>query len=236
MFAQLILSPHVRLAVWIAAGSIFLLVAGTAPRGDDARGVERGPAGPTTVPTLPADRGGQDPVGRPLPPLDVDRWLPAEPGAPDRPAAGQVTLYRWWTDHCPFCAKSLPAFERLRERYAPHGLAVVGVFHPKPPRPTPDHVIRGRAAELGFRGMLAVDEDWSVLRAIAPTAGRRLPTSMSFLVDATGVVRFVHPGPVLFPSSDPDHGKENGDFLLLERAIRVLLELPEPTPVPRSPE
>ena len=36
-------------------------------------------------------------------------------------------------------------------------------------------------------------------------------------------MRFVHPGPVLFPSDEKKYSQENNDFHLLDKAIDALL-------------
>ena len=197
----------------------------------------------TRIVTLPASRGGQDRIGQRFPNIEYTRWI--EPGAPpaegiessspiDKAAPKQqedsgrsrgITLYRWWTDGCPFCQASLPAIETLRRKYAADGLRVVGVYHPKPARAVDDQVIRAAAESHGFHGELAVDENWAVLRAAYLRWGQRRATSISLLVDEQGVIRFVHPGPDLFPSSRPEDAQEDQDFRLLDNAIRQLLRL-----------
>src|SRR5690349_5875123 len=67
------------------------------------------------VTTLPANRGGQDLVGKDMPRLEFARWVnPPENKPVD--TAGSVVLYRWWTNSCPFCAATLPALEGLRKK------------------------------------------------------------------------------------------------------------------------
>ncbi len=169
---------------------------------------------------LPPSRGGQDRVGTRMPEHEFDRWVRTG-GAP---VEGQVTLYRWWTDRCPYCRSSLPAIERLRRTYEPKGLRVVAVYHPKPPRQISDAKILDAARRFGYGGEIAMDLDWSELRSFYLSTGGRRATSVSFLVDRRGVIRFVHPGPDLFPSEDPRHARQNADYELLERAIRTLVE------------
>ena len=54
------------------------------------------------VKTLPTERGGQDLVGSLWPALTFDAWLATQDNEPvDRD--DQLTLYRWWTDGCPYC-------------------------------------------------------------------------------------------------------------------------------------
>ena len=164
-----------------------------------------------------------------------DRWI-----TPDdlqrQPADPAVTLYRWWTDACPYCRASLPAVEILRREYGSRGLRIVGVYHPKPPRAVEDDAVRAAARRFGYRGLIAVDEDWSALDRVYLSTGKRRATSVSFLVDADGIIRFVHPGPVYFPSDDPDFARENDDYKRLKRAIEALLSPPQhPTPQEKEP-
>jgi thiol-disulfide isomerase/thioredoxin len=130
---------------------------------------------------LPKERGGQELVGTKLKEPVFGKF------------SSPLTLYRWWTDTCPFCESSLPALDSLREKYGERGLRVIG------------------------------DDDWSQLKKWWLETGKRSATSVSFLVDSEGIVRFVHPGPVLFPSEEKKFAQENNDFQLLDRAIDTLL-------------
>lgn len=168
---------------------------------------------------MPAPRAGADRLGAELP-RGLDRGLDSSGRAP------RATLHRWWTDRCPYCVASLPAIEELRLAFADRGLETIAVFHPKPPmRPgeVPLETIREVAAARGYHGRVASDLDWSLLRALWLDTGSRGATSASFLSDADGVVRFVHPGPELHRSTDPDHELCNADFGALEQAIEALL-------------
>ncbi len=101
---------------------------------------------------------------------------------------------------------------------------MVAVYHPKPPARVNDaSSIRRIGAGLGYRGELAVDADWSELKRLLGADDDGRATSVSVLVDGAGVIRFVHPGPVLFPSEDPAHRRENADFQALEQAVRTLV-------------
>ena len=201
-----------------------------APTAAGARG-DAAPSSDPAIQTLPDSRGGQDLVGTRMPELGFDRWLNAGGGeaAEGRRAesggerAVRATLYRWWTNGCPFCEKSLPAIEAFRKKYGPDGLRVVAVYHPKPPREVDDDTIRRHARKLGYTGTVAVDLDWSELKRVYLSTGERRATSVSFLVDSDGVIRFVHPGTEFFPSEDPDEAQQNEDHRLLERAIAALV-------------
>ena len=181
------------------------------------------------VQTLPAARGGQDVIGATFPKPSFTRWIrpkgeqSSSGKTVETPTTPKLTLYRWWTDGCGYCRDSLPALDKLRDKYGSDGLRVVGVYHPKPPRPIDDAFIRGAAHSHGFRGEIAVDESWEVLRKSYLNTGQRAATSISILVDEDGIIRFVHPGPVLFPSNDPENAQQNQDFALLDSAIATLL-------------
>jgi thiol-disulfide isomerase/thioredoxin len=187
------------------------------------RGDAASAAGKSKLETLPASRGGQEVVGTKLPALSFDRWIPDAPPhvEGDRPL---VTLYRWWTTGCPFCEKTLPAVEQLRQRYEKQGLQVVAVFHPKPIGHVDDSRIAQAAKRIGYAGRIAVDEDWSELkRAYLDRSDTARATSVTLLIDHAGLVRFVHPGTQYFPSKDPNAAQENADYQLIEQAIEALL-------------
>ncbi|MEE8153963.1 MAG: TlpA disulfide reductase family protein [Phycisphaerales bacterium] len=184
------------------------------------------PLASAPIKTLPISRGGQDRVGKRFPKLDFDSQLRADT-KPGDPTEVKATLYRWWTNTCPYCQASLPAIEKLRKEYGPKGLRVVGVYHPKPQRKVDDEAVLALAQRFGYKGELAVDADRSELRKAYLASGRRRATSVTFLVDKDGMIRFLHPGPVLFPSEDPQYEIENDDYQLLKQAIEALLRSDE---------
>lgn len=140
---------------------------------------------------------GSDRIGVAAPPFQFDAWLNSEPLSL-QDLRGSVVLVRWWTDTCPFCASSAPALRRLHEQYSASGLKVIGVFHPKAGRDDPLDVARvQRAVESRqFVFPIAIDWDWrnKTLKDWWLTGPVRPATSVTFLLDRTGVIRFVHPG------------------------------------------
>ena len=182
--------------------------------------------GPATVAAALAAKRvaeAQDLVGRDMPALHFDRWLNT-PGGKPLNTAGKVTLYRWWTDGCPHCEKTLPAVERLRAKYGPRGLVVVAVYHPKPPRAVSDKTVLEAAKEYGYDGAVALDVNWSELNKFYLSTGERKATSASFVVDGAGVIRFAHPGPRFYPSDDLADAKEDADYRAIDAAIASLVE------------
>lgn len=107
-------------------------------------------------------------------------------GPPD--LKGKVAIVRWWTNGCALCSASAPALAELGKK-----AAVVAVYHPKPPRDVTSEQVRGWAKAIGMPGTLAVDRDWKVLDRWKPPQQRAF-TSLTFVLDRKGKVRYVHPG------------------------------------------
>jgi thiol-disulfide isomerase/thioredoxin len=117
---------------------------------------------------------------------------------------GQVVILRWWTAGCPFCETSAPVLSEWAEELADQGLTVIGIYHPKPPRSVSDAQVEKLAEGLGLDCVLAVDDDWSVLKDLWLRDKRRAYTSASLLIDRNGVVRAAHRGGYLTPKGSKD--------------------------------
>ncbi len=167
-------------------------------------------------------------LGRPAPAWSFERWIRSVPLSPEA-LRGRVVLLRWWTDGCHYCAATLPALEPLQKRHAREGLVVIGVYHPKPPRAVSDRRILEVADQLGFSGPIAVDRDWSTLERywLAGHLSRGW-TSVSFLIDRAGKIRWLHKGGEYHPSSDPRHADCSLEYAGLEQALAAVLAEPAP--------
>ncbi len=166
---------------------------------------------------------GAEMIGRPAPEWRFARWIGTRPLEVED-LRGKVVLMRWWTEECHFCRTTLPVLEGLRREHADEGLVVVGVFHPKPPRPVSDRHIRKLARELRFGGLLAVDPRWEALDRYWLTARpERNWTSVSFLIDRSGAVRWVHGGGEYHPTQDPEHARCDTQYRELERVLDEVL-------------
>ena len=204
-----------------ALGAASLLVGAAETRRADH------PGETTTV----APDSGLERLGRPAPPWTFTRWI----GAPlsREGLRGKVVLLRWWTEGCHFCAATLPELEALRREHADEGLVVIGVFHPKPPREVSDRTITALARRLGFTGRIAVDRDWATLeRYWLADRPERSWTSVSFLVDRQGIIRWVHGGGEYHRSDDPAHARCAAQYAGLEATLAKLLAEPPPPPDP----
>lgn len=176
---------------------------------------------------------GSDRIGVSAPPFRFDAWLNSEPLTVEA-LRGRVVLVRWWTDTCPFCASSAPALRAIHEQYAPQGLALVGVFHPKAGRDDPLDLERvQRVVERrDFEFPVAVDWNWrtGTLADWWLTGPDRPATSVTFLLDRNGVIRFIHPGMEYHDVDGPaDHPMCVDDMARIRRAIEALLAEPWPT-------
>ena len=136
---------------------------------------------------------GEELIGTPAPEFAVTRWVQSEPLTLAR-LRGSVVLVRFWTDHCPFCSSSAPILARLHERYEREGLVIVGIYHPKPPRPVDEVDVERAARALGMAFPIGVDPSWETARRYWLNGTERSWTSASFLIDRRGIIRFVHPG------------------------------------------
>ncbi|HEV2104861.1 MAG TPA: redoxin domain-containing protein, partial [Candidatus Eisenbacteria bacterium] len=166
-----------------------------------------------------------DLLDRPARAWSFDRWLRTPP-LTQQGLRGKVVLLRWFNEGCHYCAHTLPELEMLRTRYGAQGLVVIAVFHPKPPHRVSDAHVEQVADKLGFHGPLAVDERWSTLdRWWLDGHPERNWTSVSFLMDAQGVVRWAHGGGEYHRSSDPRHAACDLSARELEREIRTLLDV-----------
>ena len=185
-------------------------------------------AAPAAVPTPHPDSGAEL-VGRPAPAWSFTRWVRGQPRSL-ADLRGKVVLLRWWTEGCHYCETTLPVIESLRERH-PDDLVVIGVFHAKPePREVSDQRILAVADTLGFDGPIAFDRDWTTLnRYWLGGHPERNWTSVSFLVDAQGVMRWVHGGGEYHPSLDNRHHRCNVRYEELEATLERLLPPTTPT-------
>ncbi len=154
-------------------------------------------------------------TGKPAPEWEASDWMP---GPPLRLAdlRGRVVLVRWFTsEECPYCSATAPALNALHDAYGERGLQVLGFYHHKKDGPLRLEDVRSTVKQYGFTFPVAVDRDWKTLRRWWLDGQERGWTSVSFLIDSRGIVRFVHPG-----------GKyEKGDavYRALEDTIRELL-------------
>lgn len=166
---------------------------------------------------------GAELIGTNAPGWEIGEWLNTEPLHLED-LRGKVVLVRWWTDTCPYCYRSAPSLNEFHTRYQDRGLLVIGMYHPKPlGRPITANEVRKAAETRGFDFPIGIDRDWSMLRRWWLDGDRRSATSVSFLIDRTGVIRHVHPGPAYHREVVGGDEQPRRDFVELDHTIEELL-------------
>jgi thiol-disulfide isomerase/thioredoxin len=164
---------------------------------------------------------GAELIGTPAPgwnQKEVSEWIGSPPLAFDS-LRGKVVLVRWFmSTECPYCSATAPALNRLHADYKDRGLVVVGMYHHKRPEPLDVAKVRGWARDYGFRFPVAIDRDWRTLRRWWLDGHERRFTSVSFLLDRRGVIRYIHPGGTLAPGT--------ADYPAVRARIEELLATP----------
>ncbi len=212
---------------YVVAGVVIttaFLIASCEQRTDQSTKSQSDDPVPSQAGGVPMSSVGADLLGKHLV-LDELDWLNT-PGNTPVKLAGKVTLVRWWTDTCPSCAMSLPAIERQRKNFAARGLQTVAVYHPKPPRDVAEHDVLEMAKVLGYTGWVATDLQWKTLQRVYLGTDERRSTSVCFLLDEKGVIRYVHPGPAFGPTDDPEEYQLNQDYLNITAAIEAMVSEP----------
>jgi thiol-disulfide isomerase/thioredoxin len=167
---------------------------------------------------------GQAPVGQTAPSLGLEHWWNTKQPLEPADLRGHVVLVRWWTDTCPFCATSAPVLNELEEAYGEKGLRILGIFHPKPPGDEDPPRMRRAAERFGFGFPVALDAHWKALdRWWLKLPGRRW-TSISFLLDKKGVIRWVHPGGEYHTGGGGPHLEDHAGCRDAYRTLRATIE------------
>ncbi|GAB4183616.1 MAG: hypothetical protein Tsb002_05910 [Wenzhouxiangellaceae bacterium] len=154
-------------------------------------------------------------LGQPARNWAVSEWINSEPLELDQ-LRGKVVLVRWWTaPDCPFCRASAAALNEWHQRYSDHGLQVIGFYHHKSRSPLSLEQVREYTRVFGFQFAVAIDPQWRTLREWWLDTGQRNWTSVSFLLDQEGVIRYIHPG--------GSYVKGDPDYRAMEQMIDLLL-------------
>jgi Redoxin len=174
----------------------------------------------------PINRGDDAParalLGKPAPALPALRWLDGKQRS-NRSLRGQVVVIRNFTSGCPFCASTLPGLDTLHRQLGPRGVQVLGVYHPKPPRAVSDDEVRGHARALGASFPVGVDPDWALVNAWWLDRGGGPWTSVTWVLDKQGRLRWVHPGGEYHAGGGTAHAQCHDDDKQLRALLQALL-------------
>ena len=118
--------------------------------------------------------------------------------------AGRVVLVDFWTYTCINCIRTLPYLREWHEKYAPHGLVIVGVHSPEFDFEHDAANVEAAMERLGVGWPVARDNDFKTWRAFE---NRFWPAKYLFGVD--GRIAYSHYG--------------EGEYLEAEREIRAAL-------------
>jgi peroxiredoxin len=151
----------------------------------------------------------------------VSDWIQSSPLSL-KGLSGKVLLVRWWTDpYCPYCTASAPALNEWYDAYKDKGLIVVGLYHHKSSTPLEIQKVKEYSTSLGFKFPVAIDKDWITLKKWWLNKNLKARwTSVSFLIDRNGIIRYIHPGGQ-YVNGDDDYAR------LKSRIEELLTEKPE---------
>ena len=176
---------------------------------------------------------GDELIGKPAPKWGTLEWMNSQPL--QLSALGdRVVLIRWWTETCPFCSRSAPALNEFHDTFKDKGLVVIGMYHPKPPGPRRQKTLEKTVKRLGFEFPIALDMDWRTLRRYWLTKGKHRWTSVSFLIDKRGKIRYIHPGGEYYKGEDETRTEAERDYHELKAMIEKLIAEPPQSTVRSS--
>ncbi len=211
---------------WTFGVALGLLGCGTGAEHSPTEPRAELPAASSAASSVPASRDGLDRVGHPAPNWGELAWVGSEP-LRLADLRGEVVLIRFFTDTCPFCRATAPALATIDADYRDRGVTVIAMYHPKP-----KGTVRTaeQVAEVidgwGWRFPVALDLDWAVLDAFWLGQRPRDYTSVSFVVDRQGIIRYVHPGPEFHDGGPEAHEQCRQDYRDVRASLDALIAEP----------
>jgi thiol-disulfide isomerase/thioredoxin len=152
-----------------------------------------------------------------MPHLQAGEWLNSPPLVREQ-LHGRVVLIDFWEYSCLYCLQTLPYLNAWHERYAPHGLQIIGIHTPEFQFGAQLAQVEAAVQEQAIRYPVLLDNaqaNWDQF------ATKAWPSK--YLIDPQGYIRYMHQG-----ASGYRH---------MELAIQQLLQahnpaLALPTPLP----
>ena len=176
---------------------------------------------------------GDELIGKPAPEWGTLEWMNSQ-SLKLSELADTVVLIRWWTETCPFCSRSAPALKEFHDTFKDKGLVVIGMYHPKPPGPRRQKALEKAVKRLGFEFPIALDMDWKTLRRYWLAKGGHRWTSVSFLIDKRGKIRYIHPGGEYYKGEAETQTEAQRDYDELKAMIEKLIAEPSQSKVRSS--
>ena len=138
---------------------------------------------------------------------------------------GKVVLIRWWLETCPYCKASAPTLNEFYDAYKDEGLEIIGMYHPKPfGRKVTAEEVKMFADAKEFEFPIAIDQEWKSLRTYWPDEVKMNYTSVSFLLDRKGIIRYIHPGGSYSKLAEPFRMEQwREDYYEIKKILEGLL-------------
>ena len=118
---------------------------------------------------------------------------------------GKVALIDFWTYSCVNCIRTLPYLKQWHEKYADHGLIIIGVHSPEFNFEASVDNLQSAVDEFGIEWAIAQDNEFETWKAFG---NRFWPAK--YLIDKQGIIRYTHFG--------------EGEYHDTEMAIRMWLD------------
>ena len=131
---------------------------------------------------------------------------------------GDVVLVRWWTGpHCQLCITSSSVLNEFHNEFGKMGLKIIGFYHHKSLESLNKEKVLNNIENLRFKFPVAIDHGWKTLRTWwLESGGVREFTSVTFILDRKGVIRYIHPG--------GKYEKDDDSYNLMRSMIKSLLD------------
>ena len=168
---------------------------------------------------------GDELIGKPAPEWGTLEWMNSQ-SLKLNALGDKVVLIRWWTETCPYCSRSAPALNEFHDTFKDKGLVVIGMYHPKPPGPRRQKALEKAVTRLGFEFPIALDMDWDTLKRYWLAKGGHRWTSVSFLIDKRGKIRYIHPGGEYYKGEGEIRAEAERDYDKLKTMIEKLIAEP----------
>ncbi|MCH2525139.1 MAG: redoxin domain-containing protein [Dehalococcoidia bacterium] len=134
----------------------------------------------------------------------IENWINSKPlNLAD--LDGKVALIDFWTYSCVNCIRTLPYLKQWHEKYADHGLIIIGVHSPEFNFEASVDNLQSAVDEFGIEWAIAQDNEFETWKAFG---NRFWPAK--YLIDKQGIIRYTHFG--------------EGEYHDTEMAIRMWLD------------
>ncbi len=126
--------------------------------------------------------------GMPAPEFSGLTWINSEPLSLKK-MKGKVVLVDFWTYTCVNCLRTLPLVKKWHKKYGGAGLAIVGIHSPEFDFEKSAKNVERAVKTLGIRHPVALDTEMKMWASY-----RNMYWPCHYLIDARGVVRYIHAG------------------------------------------